>query len=69
MLHRKPDGDLDIAGANQYGQQLFLADMFHRNTPGTPSDAPQHRPGPSDDGSRVWPDGSSSSCCPPRTEP
>ncbi|MFV2102140.1 hypothetical protein [Micromonospora sp. LOL_024] len=54
MLHRKPNGDLDFAEANRYEQQLFLANMFHRNTTGTPSDAPQHRAGLPDD-ALVWP--------------
>jgi len=55
VLHRKPDGDLDFAGANRCGQQLFLANMFHRNTTGMSSDAPQHRLGPPDEGNLGWP--------------
>src|SRR5262249_51769778 len=34
---RDPGGELDLVGANRHGQQLFLADMFHRNAPCTPS--------------------------------
>jgi hypothetical protein len=52
---RDPGGDLDLVGANRHGQQLFLANMFHRNAPRNPTEPVRLRSDAPNAGGLAWP--------------
>jgi hypothetical protein len=51
---RDPAGELDLVGANRHGQQLFLADMFHRNAHRKPAETLPAQPGVTQACARAW---------------